>query len=571
MDILLPERRKNHFLRHSLKRSLFTLLLHILIFTSTSAYSENTLQWTPIGGDCPDGTYQNTIEAVCDQCNIEEVGGPFETVYWKMRNEYGGVCYHIIPPGPSYYGGPLESGYVLFDRVGECSPPHVLDKFTGKCLANDTEANSDVECPVAGNPIGIFSGNKHHKEIDYEVQENHASKLRFERFYNSSFSFEGAVGQLDELAYQDTALGVRWRHSYSSRVDGYIHNTPDLAIVYRPNGRRVNFNLIGNNWIAGPDVKLQLTELVDASQNRTGWQLHLENNDVEIYNVDGKLISIESINGHTQALVYDQTTGGLLSVNDDFGNSLTFTYNSNGRLATMTDPDGNDYSYDYARSAYAYSSLDRSNNLVSVILPDSTPLENTDNPKRQYLYENTNFPNALTGIIDEKGIRFATWVYDSEGRAISSQHANGTEFTTLDYANLNNATDPRVTVTNALGKDTTYHAIEWYGVKKVSQVEGHPSANCAGANSSIIYDANGFEDIVTDWEGNITDYDYDARGLEVQRVEAKNTPEQRMITTQWHSTFRLPTKITEPDRVIDFTYDANGRLIQRKDTPVTAP
>ena len=37
----------------------------------------------------------------------------------------------------------------------------------------------------------------------------------------------------------------------------------------------------------------------------------------------------------------------------------------------------------------------------------------------------TTFPNLLTGIIDENGVRFATWTYDSLARATSSQHAGG--------------------------------------------------------------------------------------------------------------------------------------------------
>ncbi|CAM9187122.1 unnamed protein product, partial [Phaeothamnion confervicola] len=34
-----------------------------------------------------------------------------------------------------------------------------------------------------------------------------------------------------------------------------------------------------------------------------------------------------------------------------------------------------------------------------------------------YLYENPAFPQALTGIVDESGQRFATFSYDSYGRA----------------------------------------------------------------------------------------------------------------------------------------------------------
>ena len=65
-------------------------------------------------------------------------------------------------------------------------------------------------------------------------------------------------------------------------------------------------------------------------------------------------------------------------------------------------PDGGIY-------AYAY---DANNNLISVTHPDGGV--------RQYVYGNASFPNALTGIIDENGKRYASWTYDAQGRAISS-------------------------------------------------------------------------------------------------------------------------------------------------------
>ena len=91
---------------------------------------------------------------------------------------------------------------------------------------------------------------------------------------------------------------------------------------------------------------------------------------------------------------------------------------------------------------------------------------------------------------------------------------------------------------------------------------------------------NGFKDIVVNWEGNAIDYDFDSRGLEVKRVEGlSSTVDQSIIPptittaitsdtytvlTEWHPDLRLPTKITEPDRVTVITYDpVNGRELSR--------
>lgn len=53
-------------------------------------------------------------------------------------------------------------------------------------------------------------------------------------------------------------------------------------------------------------------------------------------------------------------------------------------------------------------------------------------------------------------------------------------------------------------------------------------------------------------------------------TDAIGKPEERTISTQWHATLPLPTKITEPNRVTDFTYDANGNLTQKTITAGTS-
>ena len=71
---------------------------------------------------------------------------------------------------------------------------------------------------------------------------------------------------------------------------------------------------------------------------------------------------------------------------------------------------------------------------------------------------------------------------------------------------------------------------------------------------------HGFPDLVDDFDGTITDHDYNLRGLEDYRIEAKGEPGERHIDTTWHPDFRLPTAIVEPGRSRGFTYTASGLL-----------
>lgn len=71
----------------------------------------------------------------------------------------------------------------------------------------------------------------------------------------------------------------------------------------------------------------------------------------------------------------------------------------------------------------------------------------------------------------------------------------------------------------------------------------------------------------TDWNGNLTTYlRQDSNGrldLETSRTEASGSPQARTITTQWHTTFRLPTLLTEPGRTAAFTYDTSGNMLTK--------
>jgi YD repeat-containing protein len=227
------------------------------------------------------------------------------------------------------------------------------------------------------------------------------------------------------------------------------------------------------------------------------------------------------------------------------GGQLRYQSDAKGRIAGFTDPEGNAYQYTW----------DGDGRLIAVTYPGGE--------SRTYHYEHSIYPNALTGITDENGERFATWWYDNDGRANLSEHAGGAERVTIDYTYLDHATDPQVLVTSALGRQSTYHVTTLHGVRKVTEVEGHPTDDCAGANKAYSYDANGFLASKTDWNGNLTTYVHNARGLQTSRTEACGTPQERTITTQWHADYRVPIRITAPRKLIELSYDAQGRLLTR--------
>jgi YD repeat-containing protein len=437
------------------------------------------------------------------------------------------------------------------------------------------ESNTPQACePTAGNPINIARGEKTQTEED--VSPVNHSPLQLSRYYNSQVTFNQQLG----------SFGNSWSHTYDRRivagsldktkpshilywrsvngkwaaVSSYTLASPlpstdiDYAYAVRANGKSIYHYRNGDTWQTDYGVASTLTLL----PNDAGWLFVTDDNSREFYDMSGRLIIIENTLGQTQSLFYelavadggDGNTQTLDRVEDSDGNYLSFRYNSNSRLEQVTASNGDAYLYTY----------DDKGSLSQITYPNMTT--------RLYHYDNA-IVKRLVGITDERGIRYVTWGYDSKGYAVSSEHAGGVDRVTLSYstANFNLATNNStrtVTVTNPLGKQTTYHFKALNGLPKITQVEGEPSANCAGANKNYTYDANGFIASKTDWNNNLTTYVHNNRGQELSRTEAAGTPQARTITTEWHSEFNLPIKISEPERETVMTYDANGRLLSRE-------
>jgi YD repeat-containing protein len=561
-----------------LASSLILLILLLLISSNANAY----LYWKhQVQGD----STSSPVEACTSYLSLTTYSGHrteyLSGIIGKPRYHhwdgsswvFGGLsdgngerqtCYAtLISSGTEYSGGYVEilgnttvcsTGY-KDDGRGQCVAVTTLESAhkqarTPDCSKSNPKLGSSNPAtgpnPTVGDPIIVATGNSFQTETDYQSQKPFG--LSFVRFYNSS---SNAI---------DNGVGKKWHHGFQRAVTIDV----TLAQVARSTGQTFlfNFDSINNVWVGDVDIPDTLVELVDGGGVRTGWVYTDSHDMVETYNTTGQLVSLTNRAGQSKTFTYDVAAidGGddnadtLDKVTGVGGQVMMFAYDGSQRISTMTDPEGNEYTYSY----------DAAGNLASVTYPDNTPLDSLDNPVRSYHYENTTFPSHLTGLTDETGSR-VTWSFDAEGRAISSELDGGVDKSTLDFSVAD-----QVTVTNPLGKDTTYHFTTLHGVKKVTQVEGHATTSCAGANQNYTYDANGYLASKMDWQGNATNYVHDARGLETSRTEASGTVDERTITTQWHADFRLPIKITEPDKITDFVYDIQGRLTSQT-THITQP
>ncbi|MBV1928744.1 MAG: hypothetical protein KUG81_04455 [Gammaproteobacteria bacterium] len=404
--------------------------------------------------------------------------------------------------------------YPYYQSLG-CPAGTTAALDTGKCQEGSPNTGSP-KCG-AGNPVSIATGNKFQAENDYLTTGPLA--LSIHRYYNSDVE--------------------AWRFASQAKLNiGY-----DDVLWVQEDGKGILFEQHNNElvWQAAGYPNINLTEpgdntlrLVDSSRI------------THVFDSDGRLRSTTDLQGNSLAYQYD-TNGNLQTVTHSNGQTLTYSYNAEGQIsAIQTAADGT--------FNYAYS-----NGML-------TRVTNPDNTTRTYLYEDSSHPQALTGIIDERGNRFATWAYDTEGRAILSEHAGAVEKTQLVFND-----DGSTTVTNSLNKSTTYHFTIINGAKKVIQVEGHASASCLAANKNYTYTSNGLLETKTDWQGNVTRHKYNTRGLRIKTTKAEGSPEEQITEIEWHPTLDLPSKILEPNRETQYEYDVQGRLTKQTVSPKAAP
>ncbi|UAY74973.1 MULTISPECIES: RHS repeat-associated core domain-containing protein [Pseudoxanthomonas] len=402
---------------------------------------------------------------------------------------YGGETYDDIDGSCSPYASTFQAM-----RASICPNPYLYWKNSQNACVNEeitaTIVTSQTQCDGAaggpsgfvGNPCDVKTGEKFETEEDFNL-----GWIALSRYYHS------------RVANVSGGLGLGWSDSHqihlaisSSSVglvegSGYVLPFQAVSGGYRAaDGSGERLIQIGDQWrLYRQDAIYTFDQLghVISRENQDGAVLSYS------YDAYGRRSSITSLQGRSVEFQYtDASSDALITGISSAGVQLvTYTYD-NGRLKTVTYPDGG---------------------------------------QRIYHYEDTRFPRHLTGITAEDGQRFSIFAYDAKGRVISSQHSGGADGVTLSYSSTGTL------VTDALGEQTTYTLTDaGGGTPKVSAI-----ANSAGTASYAYYDqATDFRrrlDTSTDRNGTVTKHIYTETtesgvAMNVQTVqEAFGLPGQR--------------------------------------------
>lgn len=500
------------------------------------------------------------------------------------------------PAGAQSCGGP-RGCYIDLASLCQCGGPGLPNGFT---LGDSLDRPGSFS---GGDPVDIATGNVFLHVVDYTTAGQ--NPLQLIRYFNSTAetatvnTLTYAFGNVDNGSgspvytnraanimggpAQGSPAPVNWRTNYDRFLQFSPATSPTTVIAERADGQQVTFTLSGSTWTPPSCQDYTLT------QSGSTWILKDHNDTTESYTNSGagwaELNTITYRDGYQQTLSYGSSpvsvavsfytsAGGvtafypneLQSVTDSYGRSLNFAYTSgtNKLLETVSTPDSLVLTYGYTfYGTNAPYYVNNAGYLLTSVSYNTSPVTS-----QTYAYDlNSQFPYGISTITDENGNTAVAWGYAAFGQATASQQGNSglyANYTSFVYGNTS------TTLTNVFNVSDTYNYTILNGAPAMTSINRAATATTAAANEYFGYDANGFMNSFTDWNGNQTTMVNNAQGNPTTINYAVGSPVAYSDTISYDPTWiRLPHQIIAPGITSTFVYDGNGNPLNRTDVDTT--
>lgn len=445
-------------------------------------------------GPCRILPYQDSSYQYIGVCNrLKLGGGGAPTVAYYLRCNQGetfnsgtGVC--ICPPPNEVFVVPSSNSQI-------CGPVLIVDK---------TRKKPSV---CYGNPMLPLVGAKR-EPVPTGLS---VAGVEWVLTYDST-SASAAQAPSDE---GPPALGRLWFSTFHRRLAGRRRtptSTPIGYRAYRGDGTVVSF----------PNFDRDVTDTVGFIADGEVAYFDSRSQAIEVYgSADGLLRRIVFTDGRLIRFTYSTAStpaaiapapGYLLRAEDRFGRGIDFEY----LLPFGSPPASGALVRRALRAGVPVATLlyDTAFNLAHVTWADGR--------RRSFVYEDARWPWALTGVIDERGVRFSRFGYDDAGRIQSTEHAGGVERFSVAYGS-----PPRVEVTESVTDNVLTRTYAWvapvdpvvtlpngsttrlgvttrFGQPLVTSRTQSAGFGCDAATSATTFDANAFVVSEDDFNGHRT-------------------------------------------------------------------
>ena len=395
----------------------------------------------------------------------------------------------------------VPSGYSGYNYIVNLSGP-AWDIYLTK---PGTVYGPQAPSGYSADPVNTATGNYIYQRTDLEIPGK-GTPLVFERNYNSQDDTDGP-------------LGFGWNHSYNSVL---TVNADSTVTIRWGDGRTETWTPDGGGGYT-PQYGVFDTLIDNGDGTFT-----LRKKDLTVYNFNtsGKLSGIVDKNLNTLSLTY--SAGNLALVSDTSGRNISFTYDANNRITTITDPMGRTVQFAYDVDGNLTSSTDMNGNVTA------------------FTYDTQH---QVLAVVDPRGNTLVSNTYDALKRVVTSQSDAKGGVTSYTYDEVNKKT----TIVDQLGY-TTIHYHD--SLLRLIQETDH-----LGNSAYYTYDSAGNRTEVKDKNGNSTTYAYDSSGNVISKTDALGN-----VTTITYDANNNPLTRTDAlGNTTTFEYDANGNLIKTTD------
>jgi len=497
-----------------------------------------------------------------------------------------------------------------------CEPPPCCEDECGCEDESVCECEDESGCPEGeGTGASALSYSEGTLKDEYPVISL-KSRSGCQRVKGSTFDLVLTYASYNadlEKASVNTSLGFGWTHSYNvflfkqrghmfrkderGRTTQFLRQPGTSPIQYKPgegyfetmvknpdgtfsitheNGTQETYQRFSNSPYFAKSPLYQLIERVDRKGNTTTLT-YTDGRLTQITDTYGRQVSftydandkIETITdplGRTTQLEYDSIGTKLQRITDPEGYTIDYSYNFKFQVDQKIDKNNRTFRYAYEGGKPVYVEDESGNRLFKLENPDNWA---TDEAALAQQHRRGYIPSTTTKT-DGRGNEWL-YDYDQNGYIIKITAPDGAETrytydaatmrlasTTDDNGNTtqyeSDSLGNRTKVIDALGNESLYEYEPVFNqVTKITDPNGR--------ETTYEYDANGNRTRETDPLGNTQEWTYDANGNVLTEKDKNGN-----MTVHDYDTFGNVIKTTDAlGNETHMTYDAVGNLLSRTD------
>jgi YD repeat-containing protein len=306
----------------------------------------------------------------------------------------------VAPTAVCCNPGGIPFGETCIALSSSCAPPNAAAETCIACNRSQTA--------TASEPVDLATGNTFIEQADVSVP-GLGGGLLLARTWNSLLP--------NLQSSYPFMFGSRWRSNYEERL---VLSSPDGYLKY--------LRADGSVWsygVSSADAQARYSAAAPGNDTTGGaWAYTAGNPNWTLSFKKG------------EKRVFDSSTGALLSITDRNGNATTLSYDSGGRLTTVTDPASRHLYFNYANGSTPLVSSVTSDLGITVSYAYDTQgrltlLTKADGTTVSFEYNNQSL---ITAVRDSSGKVLEAHTYDAAGRGLTSSRANGVGSVSLTYS-----------------------------------------------------------------------------------------------------------------------------------------